>query len=1255
VVDDIAVGEKMSKRFASDQPDEAKAAGEPEANRSERDKSQDLQSSALEELTLARLYRSEKIAERFVGRAEELAKLKRLFDLSVEGKAKPVFVVGDPGIGKTELVQHFFIELQQVDNLSLTGRYFDVASGAPYKIFYDSLYDLADLLERNVFQENSPLTITEVKALQACLKEIRDISSSSMIQEPEADRTKYNTFDLLAQSYRMLTKARPVVLFLDDLQWADELSLEFLAYLIREMKEERFFIICTVREHEITLEGNPLRTWMRRMSRYNAYEQLKLLPLTEQETESLLDLIFSTHSFTESDIRLLNRETGGNPYYLLEIIKQLIEDRKIYFKEGCWTCEGLDEVRLPKSLIDLVELQLGRLDKETLVVFEKAAVIGEEFSFTLLQSVLGIDEEKLAQAIEKGLREFLIREESHSSLEDSERYTFYYNTTRKVLYEKLATRKRRAIHMKAAKFLEARQPDERSVGNLAHHYYQAGEMASAFSWCVEAGVITFQRFAFDQTKKYLDWAARTLTLLQESKNPPGSQLLAKYYSTHGQLKSAFGEYEHAVELLRKAQSIYKETGERYKEAELLLSMANSLKLASSVSESLKAYNQTLSIARELSAQNLKWPAFLGAARCEAELGHPELAEQLLYEGLKVIDGLIGSVPETEREYMTSSRTEIETLLQEVKNRLEKSQAERGTSGSYQTLETQVCQSSTPDTSSRVVEITNTHKENFKKYALWFKLLHNTTEILNKLSKTQVNPPRVVGSIFNGLKQLKGHLDELDPVIINSHLSVLEKQLQEYQSWLQMINEMLPPFTMRRYLDDKILSQEEMLQLARFIVMVQSESRDDKGKAELLLTHALVIEVNRKEIITSLFPLETVFNPLSPDNPQLQLLESILKEIDKITSYSDFIKSNLTNRMKQTKAEFGQLFWHPEILSVLIEIDLRVDLRLRELLEKEQREISAICNQLLRLGIKILPRRGPAGALDVEAAKRMIERAEDLLNNNYESNLPGLMMLAEVGRYLRTYLEEQGIVITPDEASLNPFIDPDATQSTLPQASSRALPSAATTSSYEERQNQGSQIKYSSDKISIPFMGGTTEMTAHSTAVSERRMSGPAIEQIETKLQSRLAEICILLATKLRGTPIKVLHLKRSQLAIGSWEVDALLSTEDEAVTATLNQQNYLIRRSIALLAEMQEVGISCREFLSAGKRAEAEASLATAEYFLDQTKLITAELETHSHRERDAGEYTRAQNLAATRQKILSTQQLLTTLISWLKREMEKS
>ncbi|KAF0223105.1 MAG: hypothetical protein FD167_4973, partial [bacterium] len=140
---------------------------------------------------------------------------------------------------------------------------------------------------------------------------------------------------------------------------------------------------------------------------------------------------------------------------------------------------------------------------------------------------------------------------------------------------------------------------------------------------------------------------------------------------------------------------------------------------------------------------------------------------------------------------------------------------------------------------------------------------------------------------------------------------------------------------------------------------------------------------------------------------------------------------------------------------------------------------------------------------------------------------------------------------------------------------------------------------------------------------------------------------------LRDVPIKVLQLKRSQLTLASWEVEALL-TENDTASLGIKKQDALIRRAIALLAEMQEVGVSFRELYSAGNTKELEEALIKANYFLEQAKTVATELEIQSHYERDREQYPKAQNLAATRQKLISTHQLLSSIISWLKREMDK-
>ncbi|KAF0248821.1 MAG: serine/threonine protein kinase and signal transduction histidine kinase (STHK) with GAF and, partial [bacterium] len=259
---------------------------------------------ALYDSTIARLYNFDKISERFVGRDEELNKLNNFAQVALNGQGKPVFIIGDPGIGKTELVNQFFNaknlpELRENAQANiLTGRYFDIGKNNSYKVFLDGFYRTISQLEKQNFSDE--LVLKKIKTLSTYLQEVKDLSSSVFLQESDKERTKYKSFELLAQNYELLSSIFPIVLFLDDLQWADELGLEFLAYLIRAMQGKPLFLVCTVRERELFVENHPLRTWMRSMSRYNSYEQIKLRPFTESETEFLISRIFSAHNFTEA-------------------------------------------------------------------------------------------------------------------------------------------------------------------------------------------------------------------------------------------------------------------------------------------------------------------------------------------------------------------------------------------------------------------------------------------------------------------------------------------------------------------------------------------------------------------------------------------------------------------------------------------------------------------------------------------------------------------------------------------------------------------------------------------------------------------------------------------------------------------------------------------------------------------------------------------------------------------------------------------
>lgn len=1231
---------------------------------------------ALYDSTIARLYNSDKISERFVGRDEELNKLNHWAKISLQGQGKPVFIIGDPGIGKTELVNQFFNaknlpELKEYGQANiLIGRYFDIGKNNSYKVFLDAFYRAISQLEKQ--HSSDELVLKKIKTLSLYLQELKDLSSSAFLQESDKERTKYKSFELLAQNYDLLCSIFPVILFLDDLQWADELGLEFLAYLIRAMQGKPLFLVCTVRERELFVENHPLRTWMRSMSRYNSYEQIKLRPFTETETESLISRIFSTHNFNESTITKLHKETGGNPYYLIEIIRQLIEDEKIRWDGEIWQADTLDEVQLPNSLVDLVELQLARLSEEALAIFQQAAVIGEDFSFQLLQMITEIDEKKLATALIEGLKQFLIREEPPSLSSNSERYAFRYNTTRKVLYEKLLVRERKLLHSKVASILEKGAVDigDFDEGNIAYHYLQGADALKAFHWSVKAASTACSKFTFDKAKEFFDWATKALEAIEKSGRSPVDLELGQYYCAYGQYKTSIAEYEQAVKYLKSAQTAFQKIDEKEKEVETLISLGNCLKLNSSLSEALESYNQALDIASKAKIPKLIWVAAYGAAQCEIDLEHFDLAIKFLKIAQKNLTEIIENKSEKDIEELQRASNENNALLIRIQEQSGKKITLEQKRPPLSENEAKICQPNTPlEKSSHLVEVIASPMEVFKNCALEFKNLHNASNILGKLSRSQFEPPRVVGLIFSQLKQLKTKLQSFDPLTANTQLEIIEKQLNEYRIWLRKINDTLPPYTLRQYLDQGIILQEEMLQFARFIITIRSEANDDKIKLEILLSRALEIEVDRHHIITELFPTEYAFIQLSDDDPILLVLQEVLLEWDKVASYGEVIETNLLTKVKQAKGGLGNFFWHPQVLTLIVELNLRQDFRLRELIEFEQKEIGLICDQLIKSGIKTLPRQGQTGALDVEATRRMVDRARELVNNNHENNRSGLMMLAEMGRLLRNYLREQNLgtktqdISTsaiakspkyPSDFKAQPVMPDTAKPIQNPQAQNpQTKPNVFVASPVPNPQNvsQAKPVQAMPVNINVGQPLDNKQIVTQENNGLNKTFAGD--NSHEVKLQSRLAEICILLATKLRDVPVKVLQLKRSQLTLASWEVEALLSDND-GMSLEVKKQDSLVRRSIALLAEMQEVGVSFKDFSSADKAKELEDAVTKANYFLEQAKIAATELEVQSHFERDREQYSKAQNLAATRQKLISTHQLLSSIVSWLKREKDK-
>jgi eukaryotic-like serine/threonine-protein kinase len=589
--------------------------------------------------------------ERFIGRDEEIRQMQERLEQVRTGTGRALFLIGDPGVGKTELVNRFQQSLSPAATHFLTGKFYEYGSGGPYRPYLDSLHSFVRSNQKfssEGWAQNDPNELTS--QLDRGLDEIDKLIN---INNPEAgpveEQIKYRAFELITRQFVTISESTPVTLFLDDVQWADPLSLEFLAYLIRNTEKNRLFILCTARSQELLDDTRPVKTWMRRISSYSSYSQIRLSPLNDIEVRTLIDSIFGNIKISEKVVRRLHEVTQGNPFYLGEVVRQLVQEQKINWVAERWECADLDEIELPGSILELVELRLRRLTDETLEVFSRAAVLGEEFSFQLLHKITELPKNTLMEVIDIGLREFIIKESAASTAETAvsvpftdQYFIFCHSTLRKVLYERLSGYRRCRLHAQIGDKLEnlrVRKLD-RASSELAYHFYYGANHRKALYYGVAAGELARNVFAIDEALKYYTWAQESLEQMIECGEEPeyghewmGAFRLAygnvlvhmgrndaaqaqlemglklsqeadlpalrgKILQTMGELSWSRGDYKGAIEYSESALELLRQSGDIIRESRLFGVMGDTHFSQGLHDQAIEFYNKSLELARQ---------------------------------------------------------------------------------------------------------------------------------------------------------------------------------------------------------------------------------------------------------------------------------------------------------------------------------------------------------------------------------------------------------------------------------------------------------------------------------------------------------------------------------------------------------------------------------------------------------------------------------------------------------------------------------
>ncbi len=439
----------------------------------------------------------------YIGREQEIKRLQDGFSQACEGRANPMFIISSPGLGKTQLLTRFRDWANEQGAVVLLGKFFDYGGSInePLRTFKQLLTGLVStgLLKSmpNPFLNANPAK--------------RD---SKLLVPETTSQEKWQLFASLASTFTSLAPNRTIVMILDDIQWADALSLEFVGYLLRTTETRKFYFIGGSHLEETRSKTHPFRSWLIKQAQYIHYEKMELHPFDKKGVNTLLQAIFQCIEVSQKDVDMLYQLTGGNPLYLIEVIKLLMNSQKIVFQNSVWYGSGFDEVKLPDTVTNVVRYKLEACPEQLREVLGAAAVIGDNFSFELLQMILDINENELEELLNKAVKESLLQDDEETNKDE---YQFYNTTIRQVIYDEIPKRQKRRLHSRAALAIAKLNAGKTELTSsaLTYHYYSAGEWEAVLKHSSTAIEQALSKQAMDEVVRLSRYAEEALNRLSE--------------------------------------------------------------------------------------------------------------------------------------------------------------------------------------------------------------------------------------------------------------------------------------------------------------------------------------------------------------------------------------------------------------------------------------------------------------------------------------------------------------------------------------------------------------------------------------------------------------------------------------------------------------------------------------------------------------------------------------------------------------------
>lgn len=471
-----------------------------------------------------------RLDESLHGREKEISKIMKSYNNVINSRSRLFLVSGHSGIGKTALVNEVKKPMTEHSGTFIQGKFDQLKKSIP---FYGFNYAIEQLIEQIYTEKSEYVDDVRKKLIDTLGDNLRIIASvipsvKKFTGYSDKDKGYENLSDSQNLFYTTFTQFfsffkdsnSPLVIFLDDLQWADSSTIGLVKHLITNIHDKNLFIVAGYRDNEV----NSNHPWQIAINEVidngGIVDFIAMESLTVKDVEKIISNSFlGMENNLNTLAQIIWSKSGGNPFYIQNLIKTFYENKYIYFDDSRmnWLC-NIDQIMnsdISPNLIGLILGSINKLPQDLIMILKSASAVGTHFNAKTLRDLLGISNELCSKAVVLGLQEKIILSIDNSyryiKWEESKleeiKFKFSHDKIQQALYEDLSEEDKFGIHFKVAQTLN--QTPEEHVFELAFHYnkligssYIDNEILSKINY--QAGLRAYDSSAFESAKTFFE-------------------------------------------------------------------------------------------------------------------------------------------------------------------------------------------------------------------------------------------------------------------------------------------------------------------------------------------------------------------------------------------------------------------------------------------------------------------------------------------------------------------------------------------------------------------------------------------------------------------------------------------------------------------------------------------------------------------------------------------------------------------------------